>query len=134
VGHLTRTEPEYSKVPDLLLSEVEGFEDSLEYERLNETEQGLPGVVAAAFTLFFVRFQDAEVREGLVDRDATTLADAYRVIEQLARGSDEHVRTLVQDEMFENVRASEATWQRIESQLGQASKTLFMEWRRRNPR
>jgi hypothetical protein len=123
-------ESEYSRVADLLLSGVPGFQDSLEYERLNETERRLPGVVAAAF---FVRFQDAELSERLVDRDATTLASAYRVIEQLAESSNGHIKDLLQDEIFENIRASEATWGGIESRLGPVSKTLLRDWRTKNP-
>lgn len=123
----------YPGVPELLLSRVQGFADSLEYERLNETERGLPGVVAAAFTRFFVRFQDAERQEGLGDRDAKTLDDTYRAIEDLVLSPDERVRTLVEDEIFENIRASETTWRAIESRLAPMSRALFGEWRRKNP-
>lgn len=127
-------ESEYSKVPDVLLSLVQGFADSLEYERLNETERRLPGVIAAAFSRFLVRFQDAEVRDGLADRDARTLADAYGALEVLAGRQDEQVKTLVQDEIFDNIRASDATWRVIESRFGPGSKELFEEWRKKNPR
>lgn len=133
MGSFVLLESDYPRVPDLLLSQVRGFSDSLEYERLNATERGLPGVVAAAFARFFVRFQDAELREGLIDRDARTLASAYGAIEELARSADERVRTLVEDEILENIRASEATWRMIASRFGPKSKTMLEEWRRKNP-
>jgi len=134
MGSFVLVEPDYPKVPDILLSTAQGFADSPEYDGLNDRERQLPGVVAASFTRFFVRFQDAELREGLSDRDAKSLADAYEAIETLSSKRDEQIRTLVQDEIFENIRASEATWRVIEGRFGPQSKTLFEEWRKRNPR
>jgi len=122
--------PEYPKVPDLLLAEIQGFRDSLEYERLNETERRLPGVVGAAFTRFFIRFQDAEIQGSLTERDAKTLDDAYRAIEILSSSREDQVRTLVRDEIFENVRSSESVWRAIERRLGPRSLDLLKQWRK----
>lgn len=127
-------ESEYSKIPILFLSQVLGFADSIEYKSLNETEKNLPGIVAAAFTRFFVGLQSKELYEVLVDRDSKILTDSYKVIEQLSKSSDHSVKTLVEDEIFENVRASEGTWHMIESRFGPISKNLYDEWRKSNPR
>ena len=133
MGRFVLIEPEYPRVSEVLLSTVEGFGNSTEYEQLSEAERQLPGVVAASFTRFFMRLQEAEARDGLSDRNARILDQAYRAIERLASSRDEQVRTLVRDEVFENIRGSELTWRLMESRFGPQSEALYEEWRRRNP-
>lgn len=124
----------YEGIPEFLLSNVRGFACSVEYERLNETERKLPGIVAAAFTQFFVRFQDAEMKEGLSDREARTLADAYEAIETLSRSPNGRVKTLVEEEILENIRASEGAWSVMRSRFGPAATRLLEEWTLRSMR
>jgi hypothetical protein len=126
-------ESEYPRVPDFLLAEVDGFANSPEYQALNETERRLPGVVASAFARFLVRLQDPELAESLLDQNAKGLADSYRAIEKFAGSLDEHDRVLLQDEIFESVRASQRTWHAITSHFGPQSKALFEVWRSKNP-
>lgn len=133
MGNFTLAESEYPKVPEILLSMVQGFADSLEYERLSEIERQLPGVFAAQFTRFFVRLQEAELRGDHDERDTETLAGAYRAIEKLASSRDKQLRSLVQDEIFEDIRASEGTWPKIKVRLGWQSRTLFDQWNKSNP-
>jgi hypothetical protein len=79
-----------------------------------------------------VRLQDAALSDVVLDQNVKGLADSYRAIEKLAGSLDEHVRVLVQDEIFESVRASERTWYAITSHFGPQSKALFDEWRSKN--
>ena len=116
-----------------ILSTVEPFAESLEYRQLSEAERRLPGVVAASFTRFLVRLQESEARDGLSSRNATILERAYEAIEKLASSRDEQVRTLVRDEIFENLRGSELTWLLIERRLGSVTKAVFEDWRKENP-
>ncbi len=134
MGRHVLVESEYPKVPEVLLSTVENFGDSLEYEQLGEAERQLPGVVAASFTRFFMRLQEAEARDGLSDRNVKILDQSYGAIERLASSRGERVRTLVRDEILENIRGSELAWRLIESRFGPQSKALYEEWRKRNPR
>ncbi len=100
---------DYFDSPALLLAEVEGFEDSLEYNRLNETELTLPGVIAATFTMFLLRFQNAALEAPLEERDEKCLDDAYRAIETLLARGDQAVCTMVEDEIFWCIRARRST-------------------------
>ena len=72
---------EYPGVPGMILSVVDGFRDSQEYGRLNDIERSLPGIVAASFSSFMVRLQNAAIHERLTDRERTLLARSYETLE-----------------------------------------------------
>ena len=117
---------EYEKVRGFLLETVPGFTDSIEYDTLNEVERELTGVVCGAFTRFFTRFQEEERREGsLSERDAWTLECAYHAIDLLAQSGDEEVRTVLKDEVFENLDCGRECMALIRSRLEPQSQVLF---------
>lgn len=89
-----------------LVSGVQGFADSKEFEQLGDELSRLPGLVFGAFTKVLVRFQEEEIRRGLSDRDSKTLDDAYRALEDLSSTTDDSVLNLVETEVFENLRGS----------------------------
>jgi hypothetical protein len=124
---------EYAAVSRTLLEAVPAFATSAEYGGLNSTERTLPGVVAAAFTRFFVARQERQVADetGVYSAD-DSLVDAYYAIEKLANSSDTEVVTLLQHEVFENIDAARAVWRAIESRLGGKSAEVFRKWRRAN--
>lgn len=122
----------YDQVPEVLRREVQGFANSLEYERLGDEGRDVPGLACAALARFLERFQEAEAREGLSERDAKSLADAYGVIEAFSQSDEMRVQNLVQTEIFENLRAAPEVRQRIEARLGPNAKVLLDDWRRRN--
>jgi hypothetical protein len=124
-------ERKYDKVPSVL-RQIPGFSDSLEYERLGDDLQETPGLVCAAFSQFFERFQRAEAEQGLTDRDSETLAAAYRVLEEIASSDDTDVQNLVEMEFFENLNFEQPLWQLVEDRLGPNSRSLLSDWRRRN--
>jgi hypothetical protein len=125
-------ESDYSKIPEFLKQQIGDFETSPEYTRLNETERELPGVVAAAFTQFLVRLQTSALH-GASDIFSTTLKSAYNVLELLSGSSESRIRTLVRDEIFENILAEEDVWESVEAAFGPKTRALYDDWRRKNP-
>jgi len=122
----------YDRARDVLLRGVQGFADSKEFEQLGEALCGSPGLVCAAFTKFFVRFQEEEIRRGLSERDAKTLDDAYRALEELSSSSDDSVLNLVQTEVFENLRGSNSVFDAVEARFGKRTRQLYEEWKSKN--
>ena len=117
---------------DALLRGVSGFADSKETEQVGEVLARSPGLVFAAFTKFFVRFQEEELRRGLSDRDAETLESAYRVLEELSSIDDDSVVNLLQTEVFENLRGSPVLFEAVGARFGSRTKQLYEEWQSRN--
>lgn len=117
---------------DALLRSVLGFSDSKELEQLGEVLSRSPGLVCAAFTKFFLRFQEEELQRGLSDRDAQTLDSAYRALEELSSTDDDSVVNLLQTEVFENLRGSSALFQAVVARLGARTRQLYEEWKSRN--
>ena len=110
-------ERDYDKVPDLLTTEVPGFFESEEYRLLDSEDGKVPGLVAAAFTRYFEALQEA----GALER-------CYAIIEKLASSSDPEVKNLVVTEIFENLRGSDESLEKIKEQLGPESRRLYQEW------
>jgi hypothetical protein len=121
----------YRRIPDHFIKTVLGCADWPEYELLNEVERHLSGVVAAAFTKFWMRFQIAE-KNGLGGRDRRTLDSCYCAVEYLAVSDDPEAKVLIRDEIFDNIDADaeDEIWRTIEGRLGPCSRACFSEWRR----
>jgi hypothetical protein len=125
---------EYDRARRLLLRDVQGFADSKEYESLVDYDlSDVTGLVCAKFTRFFLRFQEEEIRHGLSDRDARTLEDAYRVIEELSSSPDLSVQNLIQTEVFENMTVSGDVITAAMGRFGVKTRDLYEDWRRRQP-
>jgi hypothetical protein len=92
----------------------------------------LPGLVFAAFTRFVSRFQEEEMHRGLTERDAKTLEDVYRVLEQLSSSRDDDVLNLVQTEVFDNLRGSSGLIEGVVARFGPKTRQLFQEWKSKN--
>lgn len=122
-------ESTYEKVPELLVESVQGFRDSPEFELLHESERNVPGLVCAAFTHFWARFQMEELKSVLTPRDVKTLDDCYEAIDVLSALDDDRVRTLVEDEVFDNVRGDRELWRAIEARLGPDAGELLAQWK-----
>jgi hypothetical protein len=112
-------------IPNLLRESVQGFEDSLEWQILAQSQSHEDAaIVVGAFANFLVRIEETS-------RDAESLATAYEVIERLATGGH---AALVEDEVFREIDTTRpATRSGFEAALLPASAELFASWRRHNP-
>lgn len=128
--NFTLLESEYLKIPDILLSMVSGFVESVEYKKLNETERMLPGIVAAAFTSYFVTLLSKDNKEHS-ESNERAISSAFEAIEKLSNSHDGQVKVLIEEEIFENVRASKSVWDQIELRLGTHSQIMFARWNKK---
>jgi hypothetical protein len=119
---------DYERIPGLLRESVRGFKDSPEYELLAGSEREVPGLVCAAFTRFLTRFQEEELRTSLSSADARTLDDCYEAIGMLTALPGSRVRTLVEDEIFENVGGDDELWRSIRAHLGSTAIEVLLKW------
>ena len=112
----------------MLCATVIGFRDSIEYDQVDEDLKNVPGLVCAAFARFLVRCQEAEEREGeLTGRDAESIRSAFHAVEHLGSSKDEGIRTLLKEEVFENLVCSTKTREQIRSKLDSRARALFEE-------
>ena len=118
----------YDRVPQLICEVVNGFTNSPEYALLAESEREVPGLVCAALTRFLVRFQVEALLGPLSSADSMTLDDCYEAIEMLIALQDARIRTLVEDEIFENIQGDDELWRAIRSQLGTSARELLAKW------
>ena len=88
-------------IPRILTTRVPSFRQSEEYIALSEYEKDIPSVVCSAFADYVVRLHKQQIF-GL-DRDSTgrELRIARELLEFLASSSENTVKNLVQDEIFE---------------------------------
>ena len=123
-------ESEYPNVPHVL-SSIDGFASSSEYELIEDSSADLPGVVAAAFTRYLVRLQEehCSLQTGESNK---VLDDCYRVLESLAESDESAIRVMMLDEVFDTINCTDAVWRAIEENLGPSSTALLCQWNARN--
>lgn len=129
----TLIEPEYPRVGALIVARIPSLVDTPEYKRLGESPLDLPGLVASALASYLGRLQAEELSAGLDTRAALALEGAYDLIEELSCSRDSEVRALLEDEVFESIRADESTWAAFERRLRPTSARVYADWRIRNP-
>jgi hypothetical protein len=121
MSEFIRGESELQKIPSLLMSRVHGFKESPEFREMRDYELDIPGVVCGAFARYLGRIH-AEEGAGVA------VAQAHEAIEMLASSPEPAVRSLVTDEIFENLECEPDVLERIKSHLKPNALTVYRRW------
>jgi hypothetical protein len=107
-----------------LLAGVVGFEQSTEYQALRDYELDIAGVVCGAFARYLSRIHSTIGQES----NSVAIDSAHDVLERLATCSESAVRSLVTDEIFENLDGEPSELEEIRKHLKPKAGALFSRW------
>ena len=91
-------------------------------------------MVAAALAAYLGWLLETALADQLDQDGRGALAATYDLIEELAGSNDTQVLTLVEDEIFENLRVGDEAWREFSHRLGPKARELLTAWSRRNSR
>lgn len=119
--------PDHDGLPDFLVAEMPGFEESPELAAVagNRT---VAGFVAEALGRYLLRLQRSAVR---LEADAAELAAldrAYAVLEELAASDDAQLRADVREQIFDPLHSDDVVVAAVETRLGPRSSALYRRW------
>jgi hypothetical protein len=116
-----------ARLPALITERLPRFQSSRRYTELDADTRDIPGVVLAALGCYLRDLYEedlgaATLGEAQADERRATLA----LVEELARTPNTDVRSLVRDELLENVEdASAEILAQIRRDLGPAARQLW---------
>jgi len=108
-----------SKIPGMLLAEVEGFSVSEEYARLDDEDRQSPGIVCGALANYVSRVWADSGSEPV-------LSSAFRIVESLSAVEDVEIQNLVVTELLENINFTD--YPDLIQLMGPKSRALYDRW------
>ena len=122
--------PEYERLPDLLLDEVEGFAATAEYTALSGDQRRVPEAVCAALMRLLLRLRRAEQAGRLGGRERAMLSDINRAIDKLVSRPEVSVRNALGSAMFETLTAAEdrGVLQELMRRFGIRTRRILDRW------
>lgn len=132
MSEFTRRESQLQKIPVLLVSSVSGFADSPEYRGMRNYELDIPGVVCGAFARYFGRINAEQAANQSRSGIGVAIESAHEAIERLALSQETAVRSLVTDEIFENLECEPEVLHQIKAHLKPNALALYRHWEKHN--
>jgi len=108
-----------------ILSSIEGFANSLEYERLADYDRENPGVVLAAFGCYLSRLHQRYLSGDAAPSLKSQLSFAHQALESLSTSPSTSVRNLLIDECFAAVEDS-GVIESVKAHLGPHGRELLV--------
>jgi hypothetical protein len=129
----TRPPDVLSKVPAFLLTSVEGFSDSPEYQRLEPDARQVPGLVVGQLGIWLRSLQSEALKDPTDTRVARRLQLTYHALEVLARSEVKEIQNAVVVEVLEHLHGSSELVCAITAGFLAETRRLYREWVRMDP-
>lgn len=128
MSEFIRRDSELENIPSLLVSRVSGFRESHEYREMRDYELDIPGVVCGAFARYLSRIHAESAAANNQSAIGTAVASAHEAIETLASSPETAVRSLVTDEIFENLECKLDVLEQMKSHFKPKALALYQRW------